>query len=135
MGLTVLDAGVVIAALSPQDVLHASAIAAITTVVDRGDRLAIPASALAEALVHPFRSSQDAVSRVERFVDELPATVEPLTRPMARAAAEARAAFGRRLTLPDALIVATGIVLDADDILTTDLGWPPIGRSVTVVGS
>ena len=135
MGLIVLDAGVVIAALSPHDAHHRSAVAAITTAVDRGDRLAIPASALAEALVHPYRSSQVAVDQVERFVDELPATVEPLTRPMARAAAAARASFGGRLALPDALIVATAIVLEADDILTTDLGWPSMGRSVTVVGS
>lgn len=133
MGLTVLDAGVVIAALSPQDVHHKSAVAAIAIAVGRGDRLAIPASALAEALVHPFRSGQAVVDHVERFIDELPATVEPLTRPMARAAAATRASFGRRLALPEALIVATAIVLDADDILTTDLGWPSVGRTVTVV--
>jgi predicted nucleic acid-binding protein len=135
MGLIVLDAGVLIAALAPQDAHHDSAVAAITTALRRGDRLAIPASALAEALVHPFRSGQAVVDQVERFVDQLPATVEPLTRQMARAAAAARASFGRRLAPPDALIVATAIVLDADDILTTDLGWPSIGRPVTVVGS
>ena len=82
MGLTVLDAGVVIAALSPQDAHHAAAVAAISTAIGRGDRLAVPASALAEALVHPFRAGQAVVDQVERFIDELPATVEPLTRPM-----------------------------------------------------
>ncbi|MBA2719871.1 MAG: type II toxin-antitoxin system VapC family toxin [Chloroflexi bacterium] len=134
MGLTVVDAGVVIAALSPQDTHHGAAVAAISTAIRRGDRLAIPASALAEALVHPFRSGQAVVDQVERFIDELPATVEPLTRRMAHAAAAARASNGRNLALPDALIVATAIVLDADDILTTDLGWPSVGRQVTVVG-
>lgn len=133
MGLTILDAGVVIAALARDDTHHAAAVAAIADVVTRGDRLAIPASALAEALVHPFRSSQAAVERVGRFIDELPATVEPLTRPIALASAAARASFGRALSLPDALVVGTAIVLEADDILTTDAGWPSLGRRVTVV--
>lgn len=133
MGLTILDAGVVIAALARDDAHHAAAVSAIGDAVTRGDRLAIPASALAEALVHPYRSSQAAVDRVERFIDELPAAVEPLTRPIALASAAVRAAYGRALSLPDALIIGTAMVLEADDILTTDSGWPVLSRRVTVV--
>ena len=134
MALTVLDAGIVIAALAPEDVHHASAVPALEAITGRGDQLAIPASALAAVLVHPYRAGTGAVETVERFVDALPARVEPLTRPMARAAAEARARHGRSLPFPDALIVGTATVLHAEEILTTDRGWPAIGRPVTVVG-
>jgi len=35
--------------------------------------------------------------------------------------------------LPDALVVATAVVLGADRILTTDAGWPRLTMPVTIV--
>ena len=45
MGLTVLDAGVVIAVLDARDAHHAAAAKALTDARDQGDELIIPVSA------------------------------------------------------------------------------------------
>ena len=131
MGLTVVDAGVVIAVLDAGDAHHRAALEAVVACRDRGDDLALPASAYAECLVAPSRRGADAVATVDRFLDALPARVEPATRAIAAAAAALRASHGPALRLPDALVVATALTLGADRILTTDARWPalpvPIG--------
>ena len=78
VGLTVLDAGVVIAFLDPADAHHAAAFAALRQARDRADdELVIPASAYAETLVGPFRNSSAAAAIfVDAFLDDLPAAVE-----------------------------------------------------------
>jgi predicted nucleic acid-binding protein len=135
VGLTVLDAGVVIAALDASDAHHAAAVAALREARGRGDRLVVPASAYAEALVGPSRDGPDKVAIVDAFLDGLPAVVEPASREIARCAAALRAARGRRLRLPDALVLATGSVLGADLVVTTDAGWPGTHLAVKVLGS
>jgi hypothetical protein len=47
-------------------------------------------------------------------------------------AAELRARHGNRLRLPDALVVATAIVLEADRVVTTEARWPDVGITVVV---
>ncbi|HYO42485.1 MAG TPA: PIN domain-containing protein, partial [Candidatus Limnocylindrales bacterium] len=69
MGLTVLDAGVVIAVLDAGDVHHVAAAKAMTEARDRGDELVIPVSAYAECLVSPSRVGQAAIATVDRFLD------------------------------------------------------------------
>lgn len=133
MGLAVLDAGVLIAALDAGDVHHAPAIAALHEARARGDKLVLPASAYAEALVGPSRRGADAVATLDAFLDALPAAVEPATREVARRAASLRAAHGGRLKLPDALVLATAGVLHADHVLTTDAGWPAVAVEVRVI--
>ena len=132
MGLTVLDAGVVIAVLDAGDVHHAVAAMALTEARDRGDEFVIPVSAYAECLVSPSRAGQAAIATVDRFLDGLPARVEPATRAIGAAAA-LRGAHGPSLRLPAALVVATAIVLDADRILTTDARWPALAARVEVL--
>ncbi len=51
MGVTVLDAGVVIALLERRDVHRPAARSALADARDRGDRIILPASAYSEALV------------------------------------------------------------------------------------
>jgi predicted nucleic acid-binding protein len=133
--LTVLDAGVLIAILNGDDAHHERAGEALTLARDRGDRLVVPASAYAEILVAPFRQSPGAPAAIDAFIDALPASVEPADREIARRAAELRARHGKRLRLPDALVVATGLVQEADRILTTDAGWPDLGIGVEVIGA
>ena len=133
MGLTVLDAGVVIAVLDAGDAHHAVAATALTEARDRGDELVIPVSAYAECLVSPSRTGQAAIATVDRFLDGLPARVEPVTRVIGAAAASLRGAHGQSLRLPDALVVATAIVLDADRIITTDARWPALAVRVEVL--
>lgn len=135
MALTVVDAGILIAALDATDVHHAASVEALRGCRQSGDTLVVPASAYAEALVGPSRSGADAIATVDAFLDALPASVEPATRDVAREAAALRARHGRALRLPDALILATAAVLSADQVLTTDAGWPVSGAPVTVVGA
>jgi predicted nucleic acid-binding protein len=134
MGLTVLDAGVIIAALDAADAHHAAAVAALHSARAGGDRFLVPASAYAEALVGPSRTGADAVATLDAFLDALPASVEPAGREIARRAAALRAAHGRSLRLPDALVVATASALRADLILTTDARWPQDDVAIRVVG-
>jgi predicted nucleic acid-binding protein len=135
MGLTILDAGIVIAALDASDGHHAASVEALREARQSGDILVLPASAYSEALVGPSRRGGEAVATVDAFLDALPAAIEPATRDVARVAAGLRARYGRALRLPDALVLATASVMDASAVLTTDADWPVTPVSVTVVGA
>ncbi len=137
MGLTVLDAGVIIGFLDANDTHHAAAHAALRDTRTRHERLVIPASAFAEILVGPSRTGADAVAAVREMVDRVPIDVEPLDAAIAIAAAALRARH-RSLKLPDALVIATADHLDADHLLTTDRQWPRrstlgLRASITVI--
>jgi uncharacterized protein (DUF1778 family) len=67
---------------------------------------------------------------VDRFINALPARVEPATRAIGAAAASLRASHGPSFRLPDALVVATAVVLGADRIITTDAHWPALAVRV-----
>lgn len=133
MALTVLDAGVLIALLDATDPHHAVARAALEEAVTRRDDLALPASAYAELMVEPYRRGADAVETAQAALDALTVTIEPATEAVASAAAELRARHGRRLRLPDALVLATALVARADRVLTTDARWPKTEVPVEVV--
>lgn len=133
MALTVLDAGVIIGVLDGNDVHHAGARDALAAALERGDALAIPASAYVETLVGPSRRGRAAVREVDALLADLPADVEPITRQVAARAAQLQARHGRRLRLPDALMLVTALHLRADRVLTTDRGWPRAGVSVELI--
>ena len=132
MGLTVVDAGIIIGVLDASDSHHDAAVQALSTVVSDGDAIAVPASAYAEALVAPARRGAAARRAMDEFLADLAAEVEPITRQAAARAAELRAVHGRRLKLPDALVVAIAMHLDARRILTTDRRWPDLPVEVVV---
>lgn len=121
--MTVLDAGVIIGFLDSSDPHHEKAHRAIGDALDRGDRLAMPASVFAEILVGPSRRGRTAVAEVRAFVARVPIGIEPLDEEIAVAAAEIRSRH-RALKLPDALVIATAGHLRADHLITTDRGWP-----------
>jgi len=123
VGLSILDAGVIIGVLDAGDAHHEAAVRALGAAQGRRDALALPASVFAELLVGPTRAGAAALRSVERFLDALGATVLPIDRSIARRAAALRVTG--RLRLPDALVVATAIEVGADRLLTTDRGWPP----------
>ena len=133
MGVIVVDAGVIIAVLDGSDPHHAGARAALRSALSTGAALVLPASAYAEVLVGPFRRDADSATVVDSLIDALPAAVQPITRSIARAAAQLRAEHGTRLRLPDALVVATAIDLRADHLLTTDRRWPQVGMSIEAI--
>lgn len=91
--------------------------------VAAGDDLLMSASALAESLVGPSRRGSFAVERVIEVLEAVPIDVVPVDRAVATAAAQLRADH-RRLRLPDALVIATAIAVDADRLVTTDRRWP-----------
>lgn len=124
MGVTVIDAGVLIAFLDSTDAHHAAARRALADASERGDVVTFPASAYAESLVGPARQGDAALALIRAFVQRLPIRVVPLDTAIAEAAARLRARHGQRMRLPDALVVATAIALDADLLVTTDRGWP-----------
>jgi predicted nucleic acid-binding protein len=115
VAVVVLDAGVVIAVLDTADANHAAAVAALGK--HANDDVRIPASALAEVLVSPSR--RGVANEVLEAIESLGLGVVPLDRDIAVLAAGLRA---RRKTvrLPDALVAATGVALEADVVLTTD---------------
>ena len=123
MGLTVLDAGVVIGFLDQHDAHHQAAVAALRSAQARNDDVALPASAFAEIIVGPTRRGQAAVAVVHDFVDRLPIDIVPLDADIAEAAAAIRAKH-RTVKLPDALVIATAAHLGAGRLVTTDRGWP-----------
>jgi len=133
VALTILDAGVLIAVLDGDDAHHASAEDALRDAFAAGDDLVLPASAYAECLVAPLRRGPHAARTVDDLLDALPARVVPITRDVAREAAELRARHGRALRLPDALVVATAIAERGDRVLTTDARWPALEVVVDVV--
>lgn len=130
MGVAVVDSSVLIAFLDAQDTNHRAATRALRE--ERNSHaLVVPAVAYAEVLVGAHRGGDEAVAVAERFFDAS-TRVEPMTPAMARLGAELRA--GHRLRLPDALILATGLELDADVILTADRIWRRIDARVRVIG-
>jgi predicted nucleic acid-binding protein len=131
VGAIVLDASVLIGYLDPGDAHHR---AARTALVEReGTALVLPASAYAEVLVYPLRRGEHSIVRsIDRFIAAVPVRVEPIGREIAREAARLRA--GRRsLRLPDALVVATGEVIVADEILTADRALRGVSPRVTAI--
>lgn len=129
MGLTVLDASVLIGLLDRTDALHARASAGFRKYA--GDDVVVPASAYSESMVAPARGGRDLVEAVDGFLDTSPIRVVPVDRAIGLRAAAIRAEH--RLGLPDALVIATGESLDADVVLTADERWRPISPRVMVV--
>jgi predicted nucleic acid-binding protein len=129
MGIALLDSSIVIGALNRDDALHKIAGQAVRNERDR-HALAISALTYAEILVGPLRAGGRAVEVVERFAAQV--RIVDLSPAIARLATELRATRG--LKLPDAVIVATGLRLEADVIVTMDARWKGIPRVVVVDG-
>lgn len=123
MGLTHLDAGVIIAFLDADDSHHDAATSALANALDHADRLSIAASALAECLVGPARRGAKSVELVRTAIGRLPVSVVLLDEVIATRAAVLRARH-RTLKLPDALVIATAETTGAGRLITTDRKWP-----------
>lgn len=123
MGLTVIDAGVLIGFLDESDVHHYSSTREFED-ARRDGEVVIPASALAESMVAPAKHGSASLDAIREFVERLPLGVAQLDAETAIIAAQVRAQFGPKLKLPDALVIATAFDLEADVLVTTDRGWP-----------
>jgi len=129
VALSVVDASVVIALRDREDAHHAGAMKAVGLARDAG-YLVLPASALAESLVPPFGAGVEVAEALSRLLAVF--RVQPLSVEIAVAAARLRAT-NPSIRLPDALVLATGAHLDADQVLTCDRRWRRIDPRVTLV--
>lgn len=132
MGAVVLDTSVLLGLLDPKDPHHESVTGALSG-LDAADQVLVPTTSIAELLVGAMRAGPSAVTVVEAFIDDVADRVVDIDRPIAREAARLRARH-RSLRLPDALVVAAGIVVDAEQVLTADRAWSKVDRRVRVVG-
>lgn len=126
MGLSVLDASISIAIVDDADVLYDAAAHALGTSAE----LVLPAAAYTETMVRPYR---DGIAEAVR--DKLAALgirVEPVTESIAEEAARLRARVPS-LRPGDALVIATAVVLDADELLTGDRRWAAVWDRVRVL--
>jgi predicted nucleic acid-binding protein len=128
VALIVLDASAVIALLDPADALHAPARHEFSLVA--GDDLRLPASALAETLVMPARAGRLETARAS--LHALDIGIAPLGEDVAVEAARLQGRH-RALRLPDALVIATANVLEADTVLTGDASWERLSARVRVI--
>ena len=128
MAVVVLDASIVLGAVAQEDEIHDRCERALRASADAD--LVLPASAYAETLIRPLQLGRSS-DPMDAFLSELSIAVVDIDRATARRAAEIRAAHG--VPLPDALVLATGDVLDADEVLTGDRRWAGLTPRVRIV--
>ncbi len=119
MGAVVLDTSVVIGFLNTDDAHHKAATVAISEHRDALHRFVLPATVLAEALVSAARRDPDSVAEVRGLIDSLFGPTRAVDESVAVEAARVRAKH-RSVQLPDAVVIATGVVDGATQILTAD---------------
>ncbi|MGH7686498.1 MAG: type II toxin-antitoxin system VapC family toxin [Candidatus Dormibacteria bacterium] len=124
MGLTLLDASVVIGFLDASDRHHQGSTVAIREALANGDELALPLVAYAEVLVGALlNNGPKGRALVDDVLAALPARVIEASVEVGAGAAELRAKH-RSLKLPDAFVLATAKTAGATRIITADRGWP-----------
>ena len=133
MGTVVLDTSVLIALVDTTDIHHTKAREAIDRGRSSGDQFVVPVAAYAEFMVRAYQGDPAGPDFRDGLMEAIPATVAPATRPIGRQAAALRARHGRRMALPDALIVGTALDLAADRIVTADARWPDLEIPVEIL--
>lgn len=131
MGAVTLDTSVVIGFFRFADAHHAAADAELAAARVRDDDFVLPASVLSEAMVGGYRNGTAAEMR--RRIIGLFGPVRPADEEVALRAAELRSQHGS-LRLPDALVIATGMVDDAV-VLTCDRRLAGVDPRVQVIGA
>jgi len=128
MGLTVLDASVLIGFLDRKDRHHPGSKDAIREALARRDDLVVPLVAYTEVLVGAIRQQGTrGKPLLDALLASLPARIVDASLDVGVAAAELRAHHSA-LKLPDAFVLATAVVVGADRVLTADRGWPGIDQ-------
>jgi predicted nucleic acid-binding protein len=132
VGAVVLDASVVLALLDPQDAFHEAATCALREHQAEGARFLLPASVLAEVLVGVARLGDEGLDQRRSQIVAAFGPPVALDEPVAVSAARRRARH-RSLRLPDAVVLATAEVLDAQAVLTGDKRWERVDSRVRLV--
>lgn len=126
--LIVLDASVAIAALAADDAHHDAAVGALSVASD--DELVLAATTRAEILVGPARMGRKALAAARDFADGCETV--PVGVAIADEAAVLKARH-RGLSLPDAIALVVGEVIDADAVWTFDRRWREVQRRVAIL--
>jgi predicted nucleic acid-binding protein len=129
MGTVVIDSSVLLGYGDPRDRLHHASLAALLK--REQESLVIPVSVLSEVLVGAFKLGDRTAARMEEAINDLVSEVRPIDREIAVTAAAIRARRSS-IRLPDALVLATGAVLDAE-VLTGDKRWKGEPGQITVL--
>jgi predicted nucleic acid-binding protein len=129
VGAIVLDSSVVIGLFEPRDAHHESASTAIIDAREAGHQFILPASVLSEVMVGAYRDGVAATKH--RVIIGLFGPAHAPGDEVALAAAELRSRH-LSLRLPDALVIATGIVADAA-VLTCDKRLASVDGRVQVI--
>ncbi|MEA2217387.1 MAG: hypothetical protein QOJ35_13 [Solirubrobacteraceae bacterium] len=124
--LIVIDASVAIAALAADDAHHDAASAALADATD--DELVLAATTRAEILVGPARFGGSALARARDFVDGCETI--PVTASIADDAASLKSRHPA-LSLPDAIALVVGDLIDADAVWTFDRRWSGVDPRVS----
>ncbi|MBI2691066.1 MAG: PIN domain-containing protein [Solirubrobacterales bacterium] len=117
MGSVLLDTGVVIGVLDPDDVHHVAAMKAVGPYRESGASFKLSTISLAELLMDRRSRRRDDVFGFIELLGEH--ALVPVDASVADVAGELRSRR-RSLRLPDALIAATAVVEKAEVLLTTD---------------
>jgi predicted nucleic acid-binding protein len=125
--LIVLDASVAIAALSADDAHHDAAMNALAGVSD--DDLVLAATTRAEILIGPARMGGNVLMAARDFADG--GETVPVSAAIADDAAALKARH-RGLSLPDAIALVVGEMIDADAVWTFDRRWHDIHPRVAI---
>jgi predicted nucleic acid-binding protein len=132
VGAVVLDSCIVLGLLDPEDAHHPAAVAELRRRESAGDAFVLPSLVLAEVLVGVARAEPGALERRQRDLVAAFGTARPLDEPVAVAAARLRARYPS-LRMPDAIVIATGVVDEVDAILTADRRWAGVDPRVVVL--
>jgi predicted nucleic acid-binding protein len=132
MGTVVVDTGVLVSLLDPQDANHDRATRVLHEVRRARDQMVLPATALAELLVGASRLEPAALRTVEALVDAVVDQVREIDREVVGVAVRVRSRH-RFLRLPDAMVLAVGQVVEADSVLTTEQQWTRADRRVRLL--
>lgn len=133
MALAVADSSVIIAFLDRRDHHHAAAREALAALARDGADIVVSTITLAECMVRPLRSQGGALRSVEHFFSAYPRlVVEPVDVEIACLGAQLRARH-QKLRVPDALIIATGEHLGADQILGCDKYWSRVTKLAKIL--
>ena len=125
--LIVLDASVVIAALSADDAHHDAAVDALAGAGE--DELVLAATTRAEILVGPAGAGDKALTAARDFADGCDTV--PVSAAIADDAASLKARH-RGLSLPDAISLVVANLIDADAVWTFDRRWREVDRRVVI---
>jgi predicted nucleic acid-binding protein len=132
VGSIVLDSSILLGLMDRADAHHNEAARRIVNHTAAGDTFSLPAVVMSEVLVAESRRGGAAVQKRRIQLSSMFGPIRPIDEQVAVEAAHLRSKH-RSLRLPDALVIATGIVDKADTILTADQRWEKIDKRVEVL--